>query len=78
MSGGNWSASADDPEYRSSFTTDNGNIILDVHNFDLSRPIKAEEAINQITGVVTNGLFAKRPADKLFVATSSGVRTVNR
>jgi ribose 5-phosphate isomerase A len=67
-----------DPEYRSSFTTDNGNIILDVHNFDLSRPIKAEEAINQITGVVTNGLFAKRPADKLFVATSSGVRTVNR
>ena len=67
-----------DPEYRSGFTTDNGNIILDVHNLDLSRPIKAEEAINQITGVVTNGLFARRPADKLFVATSSGVRTVNR
>lgn len=67
-----------DPEYRSGFVTDNGNIILDVHHLDLSRPIKAEEAINQITGVVTNGLFAKRPADKLFVASGSGVRTVNR
>lgn len=62
-----------DPEYRAGFTTDNGNIILDVHNLDLSRPIKAEEAISQITGVVTNGLFAKRPADRLFVATASGV-----
>ena len=62
-----------DPEYRAGFTTDNGNIILDVHNLDLSRPIKAEEAINQITGVVTNGLFAKRPADRLFVATATGV-----
>lgn len=67
-----------DPEYRSGVTTDNGNIILDVHNLDISRPIKVEEAINQITGVVTNGLFARRPADKLFVATGSGVRTVNR
>ncbi|XOZ33031.1 ribose-5-phosphate isomerase RpiA [Halomonadaceae bacterium KBTZ08] len=67
-----------DPEYRSGITTDNGNIILDVHNLDLSRPIKAEEAINQITGVVTNGLFARRPADKLFVATGSGLRVVDR
>lgn len=67
-----------DPEYRTGVTTDNGNIILDVHNLDLSRPIKAEEAINQITGVVTNGLFALRPADKLFVATGSGLRVVNR
>lgn len=62
-----------DPEYRSGFTTDNGNLILDVHHMDISRPIKVEEAINQITGVVTNGLFAKRPADRLFVATASGV-----
>jgi ribose 5-phosphate isomerase A len=67
-----------DPEYRAGFTTDNGNIILDVHHLDLSRPIKAEEAINQITGVVTNGLFAKRPADRLFVATSSGVTEKGR
>lgn len=67
-----------DPAYRSGFTTDNGNIILDVHNLDLSRPIKAEEAINQITGVVTNGLFAKRPADRLFMASASGVTEKGR
>ena len=67
-----------DPEYRAGVTTDNGNIILDVHYLDISRPIKVEEAINQITGVVTNGLFAKRPADKLFVASDSGLRTLKR
>lgn len=67
-----------DPEYRAGVTTDNGNIILDVHHLDISRPIKAEEAINQITGVVTNGLFAKRPADRLFVATASGVSEKGR
>ena len=67
-----------DPEYRSSFTTDNGHIILDVHNLDISRPIKVEEALNQITGVVCNGLFASRPADRLFIASESGVRTLER
>lgn len=67
-----------DPEYRAGFTTDNGNIILDVHHMDLGRPIKAEEAINQITGVVTNGLFAKRPADRLFIATAAGVSEKGR
>ena len=67
-----------DPEYRSGFTTDNGNIILDVHNLNVERPIKMEEAINQITGVLCNGLFASRPADKLFIASASGVRTLER
>lgn len=70
--------SGGDPEYRAGFTTDNGNIILDVHHLDISRPIKVEDAINQITGVVTNGLFAKRPADRLFVATASGVKEIGR
>ncbi|WP_414630971.1 ribose-5-phosphate isomerase A, partial [Alcanivorax jadensis] len=49
-------------EYREDFVTDNGNIILDVHNLDILNPIEMEEKINNIVGVVTNGLFAKRPA----------------
>jgi len=55
------------PEYREDFVTDNGNIILDVHNLDILNPIEMEEKINNIVGVVTNGLFAKRPADVVLV-----------
>lgn len=62
-----------DPVYREGFVTDNGNIILDVHNLKIMEPTKLEAAINQITGVVTNGLFACRPADTLFVGSSQGV-----
>lgn len=62
-----------DPVYREGFITDNGNLILDVHNLKIMEPIKLEESINQITGVVTNGLFAVRPADRLFVGTDAGV-----
>lgn len=62
-----------DPVYREGFVTDNGNIILDVHHLKIMEPIKLEEAINQITGVVTNGLFAVRPADDLFVGSDKGV-----
>lgn len=62
------------PVYRKGFTTDNGNIILDIHHLDIGRPIKVEEALNHITGTVTNGLFARRPADRLFLGTQSGVR----
>ena len=51
------------PEYREGFVTDNGNIILDVHNLEIDNPIRMEETINNIVGVVTNGIFAKRPAD---------------
>lgn len=53
------------PEYREDFVTDNGNIILDVHNLEIDNPIRMEETINNIVGVVTNGIFAKRPADRV-------------
>lgn len=62
------------PEYREGFVTDNGNLILDVHNLDIQRPIKLEEQINQITGVVTNGLFARRAADVVLMGSPEGVR----
>jgi ribose 5-phosphate isomerase A len=65
-----------DPVYREGVVTDNGNIILDVFNMDLSAPIRVEERINQIVGVVTNGLFAARPADILLLGTSNGVKTI--
>lgn len=67
-----------DPVYREGVTTDNGNIIIDIHNMDLSRPIDMEERLNQIVGVVTNGLFARRPADLLLLGTSEGVETITR
>ncbi len=57
------------------FTTDNGNLILDVHNLNIKDPIATESAINQIVGVVTNGLFASRAADVLLLATANGVKT---
>lgn len=65
-----------DPVYREDFVTDNGNIILDVHNLEITVARRLEEQINQITGVVTNGLFALRPADVLLVGTPGGVQTV--
>lgn len=64
------------PELREGFTTDNGNVILDVHNMLILNPVEIEEAINQITGVVTNGLFAKRPADVILVSTDDGILTL--
>ncbi|MDV3502437.1 ribose-5-phosphate isomerase RpiA [Marinobacter sp. M-5] len=67
-----------DPVYRDGFTTDNGNIILDIHNMDISRPIQVEEKLNQIVGVVTNGLFARRPADLLLLGTADGVKSIPR
>ena len=63
------------PVLREGFTTDNGNIILDIHNLTILDPVDMEEQLNQITGVVTNGLFARRPADVLLVADEAGVRT---
>lgn len=65
-----------DPVLREGFVTDNGNSILDVHNLDIMEPRKLEEQLNQITGVVTNGLFALRPADQLILGTKEGVRTL--
>jgi ribose 5-phosphate isomerase A len=66
-----------DPVYREGCVTDNGNIILDIHHMSIIDPRKLEEELNQITGVVTNGLFAKRPADILLLATKDGVKTLH-
>lgn len=57
------------------FTTDNGNVILDVHGLTILDPVEMEAKINQIVGVVTNGLFAARGADVLLLATQEGVKT---
>ncbi|WP_394205125.1 ribose-5-phosphate isomerase RpiA [Shewanella waksmanii] len=65
-----------DPVYREGVVTDNGNIILDVHNLKIINPKELEEQINQIVGVVTNGLFAQRGADVLLVGSPDGVKTV--
>jgi len=61
------------PVLREGFRTDNGNVILDIHGLDIMEPVKLETELNQITGVVTNGLFARRPADVLLLGTDGGV-----
>lgn len=65
------------PELRQGFTTDNGNIILDVYNLDLSNPIQMEETLNNLTGIVTNGIFAKRHADLLLIGLADTVRVID-
>jgi ribose 5-phosphate isomerase A len=65
-----------DPVYREGFVTDNGNIILDVHNMLIAQPKTLEDKINGITGVVTNGLFANRGADILLLGQPEGVKTI--
>lgn len=62
------------PILREGFVTDNGNLILDVHSLAISHPKGLEAQINQIVGVVTNGLFAIRPANVLLLGTAAGVR----
>ena len=66
------------PELRQGITTDNGNIILDVRGLAIVNPVTLEGEINQIVGVVANGLFARRGADVLLLATRDGVRTLTR
>src|SRR3990172_1148449 len=63
------------PVLRENFITDNGNVILDVHNMQIMEPAKLEATLDHIPGVVTNGLFAMRPADVLLLGTPQGVRT---
>jgi ribose 5-phosphate isomerase A len=65
------------PVYREGFTTDNGNIILDVHNLEIMEPVRLEEDLNNIPGVVTVGIFARRPADVLLLGTPGGVKTLS-
>ncbi|HEX2790038.1 MAG TPA: ribose-5-phosphate isomerase RpiA [Steroidobacteraceae bacterium] len=64
------------PVWRQGITTDNGNYILDVHDLSIADPVAMESTINQITGVVTVGLFASRPADLLIVGTPTGVEFI--
>lgn len=66
------------PELRQGFTTDNGNVILDVRGLEILNPAELERTINNIPGVVTNGLFALRGANVLLLAEASGVRTISR
>ena len=66
------------PELRQGVTTDNGNVILDVRNLQILKPVELETEINMIPGVVTNGLFARRPADILLLAGTEGVRKLAR
>ena len=62
------------PEWRKDFVTDNGNLILDVHNLDLVDPVGMEKSINNLAGVVTCGLFALRPADLVLIADKDGIK----
>jgi ribose 5-phosphate isomerase A len=64
------------PVYREGVVTDNGNIILDVYDFQIPQPYQTEHAINNITGVVTNGIFAVRNADVLLLGTQDGIREI--
>ena len=64
------------PVLRQGFTTDNGNVILDIHNLTIMNPVEMEDRINRIPGVVTNGLFAIRPADVLILGGVGGVQTL--
>lgn len=66
------------PKLREGFVTDNGNVILDVANLEILDPVATEARINQIVGVVTNGLFAARPADILLLSTQNGVESFKR
>ena len=62
-----------EPILRAGFTTDNGNVILDIHNMSIMKPVELEEKLDHIAGVVTNGLFARRPADVLLLGGDGGV-----
>ena len=66
------------PELRAGFTTDNGNVILDLRGLTIMNPVALEAEIDLIAGVVENGLFARRPADILLLGTDQGVRTLKR
>ncbi len=65
-----------EPVWREGFVTDNGNVILDVHGMEIMDPVGLEETLNHITGVVTNGLFARRPANVFLMGTRDGVKTL--
>ena len=66
------------PVLRQNFVTDNGNEVLDVYNLQITNPVEMENRFNQMPGVVTVGIFAHRPADRIFMADNSGVRELTR
>lgn len=66
------------PVYRQGFVTDNGNVILDTYGLDIVDPVALETTLNNLVGVVTNGLFARRPADILLLGGADGVRSLTR
>jgi ribose 5-phosphate isomerase A len=66
------------PQLRAGFTTDNGNIILDVHGLSIADPVETESTLDHIAGVVCNGLFARRGADVLLLGSDTGVQTLQR
>ena len=66
------------PVLRAGFSTDNGNLILDVHQLEIVKPFELERELNQIVGIVANGLFAQRGADVLLLGLDHGVQTLNR
>ncbi len=66
------------PVYRDGFVTDNGNVILDIHDMSIVDPRGLENQLNNITGVVTNGLFAIKPADVLLLGTQGGIKKLER
>ncbi len=66
------------PEWRQGFMTDNGNQILDVHGLAIEEPVRLESELDHLAGVVCSGLFARRPADVLLVASDAGVETYTR
>lgn len=66
-----------DPVYRTGVLTDNGNVILDVHNLEILDPITLEKDLNALVGVVTNGLFADRAANTLIIGTQEGAKVIN-
>ena len=65
-----------DAVWREDVVTDNGNIVLDVHGLTITDPLELESVINNMTGVVCNGIFAHRPADSLLISTTDGVSTI--
>ena len=65
------------PEYREGVVTDNGNVILDVHNFAILNPVEMEKELNNVAGVVTNGIFALRGADIVIVGTPEGAKVID-
>jgi len=64
------------PVYREGFVTDNGNDILDIHDLEIMEPVKMENEMNKLPGIVTVGIFANRPADVLILGTPEGAKTV--